>query len=309
MSEPLRQAPVPQDEPRPAGSAKGIQLPPTHREATSRNYWAKLDQRDFARFPAFKPLPHLEESRLFQRAQNGDIDARNILWRQHLRLAFSVVNRFYLPRTLLADAIQEAALALATAIERFDVHMYNAFSTYAWYWMEQRVRRFRISHQYGARLPAYLHPTYGRFNKGLRRCRSLTELLDYQDEWRSSDPVTFDRLSCYHALIHAGPIDDAASTAAADGDPSSAIECQETIALISAIVDNLPKREHHIITRRYGLDGEPMATLKEIGREIGLTRERVRQLEREALRFLRGDLEDRLAGRNGQSMHNRPRVS
>lgn len=304
MMEPLRQPLAPLDEPQPAELADVKESPRTWQKPASRNYWAKLDQRDFARFPVVTPLPYLEESRLFERAQNGDTDARNILWQQHLRLAFSVVNRFHLPESLLADAIQEAALGLVVAIARFEVHRYNAFSTYAWYWMEQRVRRFRINHVYGVRIPAYLYPAYGRFHKGLRRCKSRADWFDWRDEWLSSDSNTFERLSRYHALAHAGPLGDADGTVADDNDPTNAIEHQETLSLVRTTVDHLPHRERHIITRRYGLDGEPEATLEEVGNEISLTRERVRQLEVEGMDAIRQDLEKRLAGRNGKCRDN-----
>lgn len=273
--------------------------PRSWKQATNRNYWAKLDQRDFAKFPAVKPLSYLEESRLFEQAQNGDIDARNILWRQHLRLAFSVVNRVHLPESLLADAIQEAALGLVVAIQRFDVHRYNAFSTYAWHWMEQRVRKFRIDHQYGARIPAYLYQEYGRFRRGLRRCRSRADWFDWRDDWLSSAPDTFERLSRYHALSHAGPLDDAGEIVVDDNDPATVIEHLEELTLVRTTVDELEQREAHIIVRRYGLDDEPEATLKQIGHEVGLTRERVRQIETQALVRLREYLEC-LGGRDGE---------
>ncbi len=283
----------------------GAREPPrSWKKATNRNYWAKLDQRDFARFPAVKPLPYLEESRLFEQAQNGDIGARNILWRQHLRLAFSVVNGFHLPQSLLADAIQEAAIGLVRAIEQFEVHRYLAFSTYAWYWMEQRVRRFQIDNRYAARIPAYLYTEYHRFHFGLRRCRSGSDWFDWREEWLSAHPRIFARLSRFHRLAHPGPLDDALDLACRLPDPASTLEHMEIRAIVRATVDRLPAREAHIIVRRYGLDGEPEATLKEIGHEIGLTRERVRQLEVETLDGIRRDLEERLAGRNGKSLEN-----
>ena len=306
MMEPLRRPQVPLDEPQSAELAEPKESPRTWQKTTNRNYWAKLDPLDFARFPVVKPLPYLEESRLFERAQNGDIDARNTLWRQHLRLAFSVVNRFHLPQSLLADAIQEAAIGLVAAIERFDVHRYLAFSTYAWHWMEQRVRRFLIDNRYGVRIPAYLHGEYHRFKRGLRRCRSRADLFDWREEWLSSNPKLFDHLSRFHRLAHPRSMDDAVDLACHMPDPVSTIQREDVQALVRTTVDRLLAREAYIIVRRYGLDGEPKATLKEIGQEIGLTRERVRQLELETLDDLRRDLENRQAGRNSRNLENRP---
>ncbi len=300
MMEPLRQPLVPPDEARPTEREEAKESSRTWQKPASRNYWAKLDQRDFARFPVVKPLPYLEESRLFRRAQNGDIDARNTLWRQHLRLAFSVVNGFHLPPSLLADAIQEAVIGLVVAIERFEVHRYLAFSTYAWHWMEQRVRRFQIDNRYAARIPAYLYTEYHRFQEGRRRCRSAADWFDWREEWLSSHPKIFDRLSRFHRIAHPRPLDDANGAVTGDDDAGSVLEHKETLAVVAKFVNRLPERERHIITRRYGLDGEPEATLKEIGYEVRLTRERVRQLEVESMDAIRRDLERYLSGRNGK---------
>ena len=277
-------------------------------ERTRRNYWAHLDARDVAPFPAPKPLPYLRESRLFEQAQQGDTEARRTVWQQHLRLALSAVNRFYFPQSLVADAVQEAAIGLVPAIQRFEVHRYHAFSTYAWHWVAQRLKRFQINQQYGARIPAYLHPAYVRFRKGLRRCRSRADWFDWRDEWLSSAPDTFERLSRYHRLAHARPIDDASGVTTEDGNPAGTVEHEEILALVIKMVNHLPDRERYIVMRRYGLDGKPEAILQEIGDAIGLTRERVRQLEVETLTGIRRELEMRLTGRNGKSMENRPRL-
>lgn len=296
MMEPLPQSRDPLDEPQPATPTEAKGPPRALPKPTRRNYWAKLDPRDFARFPAVPPLTYLEESRLFGRAQNGDLDARNALWRQYLRLTFSVVNRFRLPPSLLADAIQEAAMGLGAAIDRFEVHRYLAFSTYAWFWMEQRVRRFLHNNRYSAHLPGYLHAEYNRFRKGLRRCRSDADWFDWREEWLSSSPRRYKHFSWFHRLAHARPLDDAVDLACRVTDPAPAFERAEILALVRTVVDRLPAREAYIIVRRYGLDGEPTSTLKEIGREVRLTRERVRQLETVALDRIRPDLQELLAG-------------
>ena len=304
MMEPPRQPVAPPDELQPAEQVEAKEPPRGWQTPARWNYWAKLDPLEFARYPALKPLPYLEESRLFQRAQRGDIDARNTLWAQHLRLAFSVVNRFHLPPALLADALQEAAIGLVSAIDRFEVHRYVAFSTYAWYRMEQRVRRFQTENRYAARIPAYLYTEYQRFRVGRHRCRSRADLFDWREEWLSAHPKIFDRLSRFHGLAYPRPLDDAADLACPHPGPGEATEESEVLKLIAAAIDALPRRKHHIIIRRYGLDGEPEQTLGEIGDTLDLTRERVRQLQNNAEVALREKLRRHLAGSNGRNREN-----
>ena len=295
MMEPLRKPSLPPDQPHPAELAAATGTPRTWRDSASRNYWAKLDPRDFAPFPVVKPLPYLEESRLFERAQNGDIDARNTLWSQHLRLAFSVVNRFQLPPSLLADAIQEAVIGLVVAIERFEVQRYLAFSTYAWYWMEQQVRRFRIDHQYGVRIPAYLFPAYGRFHKGLRRCRSRADWFDWREEWRSSHPKIFDRLSRFHRLAHPRPLDEAIDATCLSPHPASALEHDMLLEeRVEKVLKTLTYREREIIKLRYGIGDGYTYTLEEVGTIFKITRARAQQVEAKAIRKLRHPVRSRM---------------
>src|SRR5689334_9946041 len=107
---------------------------PTWMKSRSRrNYWATFDPSEFAAFPKLEPLPYLKECRFIERAQTGDVEARNIVWTHHLRLVYSVANQFNFHENDLPDALQEGAIGLSRAVARFEIHRYAAFSTYAWY--------------------------------------------------------------------------------------------------------------------------------------------------------------------------------
>jgi len=247
-----------------------------------RNHWAQFDPDDFVILPRTEPLGYLEEARLFERAQSGDADAFNRLWLQYVRLALSVVNQFPIPEDILADALQEAVIGLRRAIEKFEVKQYVTFPTYAWYWMKQRVRRFLTKERFGLPLPAYLYHDYHRFRIGLHRCRSAADWFDWRDDWLTREPRLYGKLLRLHPLATARPDPAILKVLDPDGAPDGAAKQAERVLVVQEALNWLDERDRFIITRRYGLDGEEPEILAEIAAQIGLTRERVRQLQQAA---------------------------
>lgn len=263
------------------------QAPARRRSRKRVNHWAKHPPEEFVRYPRSEPLPYLKESRLVRLAQDGDRDALNQLWVQHLRLVFSVANHFRIPDALLADAMQEGALGLKTAIEKFEVERYNSFSTYAWRWIYQHVQRFLVAHLFLARLPSYVFPHYMRFRRDLRAAGTPDGERAVFDRWRGGDDRTFRRVLAVYALAEPVPVhllDRAAHPLAPTEEPPSEIDWS---ALVGDALRTLKDREREVIILRYGLTGGEEMSLKEVGRRYGLTRERIRQIQEKAERRLR----------------------
>lgn len=251
-----------------------------------RNYWADPALHESISCPRGKPLGYLTEARLIERAQQGDVAARNIVWYSHLRLAMTAINEFHIPRPLVPDAFQEAAIGLEQAIMRYEVRRFLSFSTYAWYWIAQRVRRLLASQRSPIRIPDYLHRFFANFCHERKACRGPGEWFDWFDSWSSSEPDVFLSFVRIFHFTHDPPreADLLAHTAHEVGHrPLDADEKR----LIHGAVLALSERERNILERRFGLDGKAEATLEAIARELGLTRERVRQIQQEAFDRLR----------------------
>lgn len=255
-----------------------------------RNYWADDDLRDVVQYPRLKPLPYLREVRLIERAQHGDTDARNLVWTHHLRLAMSVVNRFHVPRHLLADALQEAAIGLERAIMRFEVHRYTAFSTYAWFWIRQRVHRFLQYRRYLTPVPAHLHRPFVRFCVERARCDSGGAWLAWRQRWNDENADEYELMLSLFRLAHPERLSRRPRLSDPQAGPEFRSLRAEATRVVHAELDELPDRVRTVLVRRYGLDGQPERTLEEVAQEIGLTRERIRQIQEAAEVRLRNRL-------------------
>lgn len=257
-----------------------------------RNHWAKYPPERFVRYPKSKPLPYYIESRLVRLAQAGDGDALNRLWVQHLRLVLSVANDFRIPEALLPDAIQEGALGLKRAIEKFEVERYNSFSTYAWRWVYQYIQRFLVGDLFLARLPSYIFPLYMRFRRELIAAGTPDgECLVY-GRWRVAHRKSYHRVLLVHAMTQVVPVH---LLERANHPPAPEEEEPDETDWKGLIADSLRvlrDRERDVIVLRYGLSGEPAMSLKEVGEKYGLTRERIRQIQEKAEQRLRRHLKD-----------------
>lgn len=268
----------------PQGGRRGTPRP-LHRRHRRRSYWADPALHEAISCPRVKPLGYLTEARLIERAQQGDIAARNTVWRSHLRLAMSAINEFHMPRPLVPDAFQEAAIGLEQAIMRYEVRRFLSFSTYAWYWIVQRVRRLVASQGTPIRIPAHLHRTFAHFCHERKSCRSPGEWFDWFDSWSSREPARFTNLARIYYLAHDPPGEMDLLAHAAGEDRYQPLDADEK-RLIRAALRALSKRERSILERRFGLDAQDEVTLETIAQELGVTRERVRQIQEEALRRL-----------------------
>jgi RNA polymerase primary sigma factor len=244
-------------------------------------------------------LSRREEAALAARMQQGDDEAWEELVRCNLRLVVSVA-RGYMGRGLeLADLIQEGNLGLMRAARGFDAEFGTKFSTYAMWWIKQSVTRALANKASTIRVPIHaaeqeraVHGARNHLQAIIGREPSVEELSEYvgksPEEIRGS--LNF-RKSVVSYDIPVGAGDEGTLSDLLPGEAEAdAEELLVENALqdhVRDLLDILPERERYVVEQRYGLEGDGSATLEEIGAGIGVTRERVRQIQTSALRRLR----------------------
>jgi RNA polymerase primary sigma factor len=246
-------------------------------------------------------LTHRQELDLSRRARSGDHEARRKLIEKNLRLVVGVAKRYRGHGLPFEDLIQEGNIGLMKAVERFDPEMGNRFSTYATWWIRQTVLRAVSDKGRTMRLPTHMGEklrklvrTRDQLASELGREPTEGELVHrlgwVREETRFAmlalpDVTSLDRfVSAERGTVELVELvaDEQASRVAEE-----VVEEAEKSLLFEALA-RLPERLRHVLIRRYGLDGHKKATLRAVAEELGVSHERVRQLQRDAERRLRG---------------------
>lgn len=236
---------------------------------------------------------------------NGDIRARDRMVRANLRLVVNIARGYAGKGLGLQDLIEEGNLGLLRAVEGFDPAMGTRFSTYASYWIKQSIKRALINCGKTIRIPAYMvellskwRRASARLTEELGRTPTPEEVARVLGLARKKLPIIKKAIRIYNSTPQTEQtevgwslgdmvMDENAAT------PEDVMQNDDNLTHVMAMLKTMEAREATVLKMRFGLEDQEPRTLKEIGEALGLTRERVRQIETEALARLAAGLDSK----------------
>ena len=250
------------------------------------------------------PLLTAEEEVKYSRlAQQGDEEARKHMIESNLRLVVKIARRYMNRGLAFLDLIEEGNLGLIRAVEKFDPERGFRFSTYGTWWIRQTIERAIMNQTRTIRLPIHV---VKEINVYLRAARSLAQELDHEPsaeeiaELLNKPIADVERMLGLNervASTDSSMLSDSGKTlldTIADQntpDPTDTLQEEGVHSNLEDCLSRLSDKQREVVERRFGLHGHSVSTLEQVGQEIGVTRERVRQIQMDALKKLKRILE------------------
>jgi len=245
-----------------------------------------------------------EEKDLARQIAKGDVRARDHMVRANLRLVVNIARGYTGKGLGLQDLIEEGNLGLLRAVEGFDPDVGTRFSTYASYWIKQSIKRALINSAKTIRIPAYMVELLSKWRRAtirltdeLRRNPTPEEVARLLGLPKRKLPIIKKAIQIYNSTPQTDQSDSGWSLGEMVMDdrmrsPADTMLENDVLRHVKSMMHDMDEREASVLKMRFGLENTDPHTLKEIGEKLGLTRERVRQIETEALKRLGEGLRD-----------------
>ena len=245
-----------------------------------------------------------DERDLANAIAQGDVRARDRMVRANLRLVVNIARGYTGKGLSLQDLIEEGNLGLLRAVEGFDPNVGTRFSTYASYWIKQSIKRALINSAKTIRIPAYMVELLSKWRRAntrlteeLGRTATPEEIARVLGLPKKKLPIIKKAIRIYNSTPQTDQADAGWSLGEIVMDerlktPEEELLEHDALRRVMEMIGDMGEREATVLRMRFGLHGTEPHTLKEIGEQLGLTRERVRQIETEALARLADGLKD-----------------